>query len=999
MHPKYIIKVFAVLALSYTLDLKMNAQVLYNYYVISKGDSVELSYPAFRGELYYETSFDMGNWSRVDEPLSASQQIRPDTSMYYRLAIIEGTCDPLYSDTTFIKVVHVPNIMLLKIDTITQVSAVVLAELLDSGELPIINRGACWDDEANPDVNDITSINDEVGEYFWCLLSGLSPGTTYYIRSFAENDSGVGYSNELSFTTLSDLNLPIVNIVSIDYLSPTAANVKGEVVSDGGEPVYDRGFCLDSVTNPVIDGSLIEHAGMGTGSFSSFVNSLLPGTEYYVRAFAINNAGISYSNEMNFTTEYIKTISTVVTVGIDSSNCHEAFISYSVIDDGHDTVLSRGICWSLSPDPTVNNNLTNDGGDIGSFVTHMADLDDDTTYYIRAYATNNIGIAYGDQISLTTEICHYPPLVSASGVTGVTTESAILQARVLSDGNNYVFERGILWDTMADVEFTDNLIQAGSDTGNFEVLLTSLDDFTTYYFKAYAINGIDISLSNEISFTTYNVTDSMIDGRDGQVYQIVQIGGQWWMAENLNYYTSTGSYYYDNDSITYSGFGRLYNWATATALLAVSQTCPAGWHLPSDDELKQLEMFLGMSTTDADLMDWRGTDQGTQLKEGGISGFNALLGGRRTAGGTYVGINSFGFYWTSYDRGGADAFFRAFSVSDSRIERDEYAKRGAFYVRCIEDDEDNIDPIAVCKDITIQLDGTGNAIIDSSNIDNGSSDNYSIATITLSQSSFDCSNIGANTVTLTVTDGNSNSAQCDATVTIEDTVSPVAICQDIIVQLDSIGNAIIDPSDIDNGSSDNCSIATMTLSKSSFDSSDIGANTVTLTVTDRSGNSALCNATVTVENNDGEECPCDSVMGAYLSNRILCIIGSDKEDIIQVEEDGAQWKVVVICNTLPVIMIEEWYPKTDVDTVYCMAHGGNDQVQYSSLTMLTITYGGDGDDQIQGGYGPDIMFGENGNDILQGNDGDDFLCGGNGADILSGGNGNNIIYEDDCYDE
>ncbi|TVZ58856.1 putative secreted protein (Por secretion system target) [Flavobacteriaceae bacterium MAR_2010_105] len=161
--------------------------------------------------------------------------------------------------------------------------------------------------------------------------------------------------------------------------------------------------------------------------------------------------------------------------------------------------------------------------------------------------------------------------------------------------------------------------------------------------------------------------------------------------------------------------------------------------------------------------------------------------------------------------------------------------------------EDNVAPVAVCQDIIVQLDAAGTASIVPSDIDGGSSDACGF-TLTASQTSFDCSNVGANTVTLTVTDANNNSTSCTATVTVEDNVAPVAVCQDIIVQLDAAGTASIVPSDIDGGSSDACGF-TLTASQTSFDCSNVGANTVTLTVTDANGNSTTCDATVTVEDN------------------------------------------------------------------------------------------------------------------------------------------------------
>lgn len=162
---------------------------------------------------------------------------------------------------------------------------------------------------------------------------------------------------------------------------------------------------------------------------------------------------------------------------------------------------------------------------------------------------------------------------------------------------------------------------------------------------------------------------------------------------------------------------------------------------------------------------------------------------------------------------------------------------------------DNINPVAVTKNISVQLDASGNATILPSEIDNGSSDNCSVTGYSLDVSSFDCTNIGTNTVNLTVTDASGNANAASATVTVEDIIKPTVVTQDITVQLDENGNATISTADIDNNSTDNCGVPSQNLDISSFTCANIGANTVTLTVTDQSGNSETGTAIVTVEDN------------------------------------------------------------------------------------------------------------------------------------------------------
>src|SRR5213078_14099 len=133
------------------------------------------------------------------------------------------------------------------------------------------------------------------------------------------------------------------------------------------------------------------------------------------------------------------------------------------------------------------------------------------------------------------------------------------------------------------------------------------------------------------------------------------------------------------------------------------------------------------------------------------------------------------------------------------------------------------------------------------------------ASLSLDQSAFTCANVGANTVVLTVLDNNGNSSTCSSTLTVEDHIAPIALCQSITVQLDASGNASITAAQIDNGSSDACGIASLSLDQSSFSCANVGANTVVLTVLDNNGNSSTCSSTVTVEDHIAPIALCKSI--------------------------------------------------------------------------------------------------------------------------------------------
>lgn len=172
---------------------------------------------------------------------------------------------------------------------------------------------------------------------------------------------------------------------------------------------------------------------------------------------------------------------------------------------------------------------------------------------------------------------------------------------------------------------------------------------------------------------------------------------------------------------------------------------------------------------------------------------------------------------------------------------------------------DDVDPIVACQNITLQLDAAGNASIVAMDVDAGSTDFCGIASRSIDISTFDCSDIGANTVVLTVTDTSGNTAMCNAIVTVEDSLGPDVVCQNITVQLDTTGTATIVAADIDNGSTDVCGISTIDVDIALFTCANIGSNNVNLTVTDVNGNSSTCSAIVTVEDSIAPTVSCQDI--------------------------------------------------------------------------------------------------------------------------------------------
>ena len=185
-------------------------------------------------------------------------------------------------------------------------------------------------------------------------------------------------------------------------------------------------------------------------------------------------------------------------------------------------------------------------------------------------------------------------------------------------------------------------------------------------------------------------------------------------------------------------------------------------------------------------------------------------------------------------------------------------------------------PVAACQDITVQLDSSGNATISAADLDGGSTLTCSQqATIELDQYTFNCNDVGVNQVVFTITQTNGLTTSCIALVTVEDTIAPTVVCQDIILTLDQNGMAFIEIADINAGSFDACGIAAMSLDTDTFDCSMIGVNPVTLSVTDVNGNSSACQANVTVVDNSYPTAMCQSITLILDENGLATITASD----------------------------------------------------------------------------------------------------------------------------
>jgi hypothetical protein len=185
------------------------------------------------------------------------------------------------------------------VSNITGYNAISGGQITSDGGTTISARGVCWDINPSPDLNDnFTSDGIGIGN-FASSLTNLSPITIYYFRAFATNSGGTVYGNEISFT--SGANLPSVVTGTSSNISYNSASVSGNVTSDGGAAVTQRGICYSTSANPTISNSIVV-SGSGMGTFSTNLTGLLGNTVYYARAFATNSSGTAYGDQVGLTT-------------------------------------------------------------------------------------------------------------------------------------------------------------------------------------------------------------------------------------------------------------------------------------------------------------------------------------------------------------------------------------------------------------------------------------------------------------------------------------------------------------------------------------------------------------------------------------------------------------------------------------------------------------------------------------------------------------------------
>ena len=490
---------------------------------------------------------------------------------------------------------------------------------------PTVTKGVCWSTSQSPTVSDSYITSGTGLGSFTSNITGLEPNTTYYVRAYATNSTGTAYGEQFSFTTLATIPTVTTNVLS--NITSNSATCGGYVTFSGGATVTSRGVCWSTSENPTISNSHTTD-GSGTGSYTSNITGLTAGTTYYVRAYATNSEGTAYGEQRQFTTNNIPTVTTNTVLIINSSTVE---CGGNVTVTGGTPVTARGVCWSTSQNPTISNSHTIDGSGIGSFISNITGLTANTTYFVRAYATNSLGTAYGEQRNFTTVAPDASPCTGAVTVTDV-------------DNNTY------------------NTVQIGSQCWMKENLRTT----------RYA-NGTSIPLSS----STYSYTEP---------YR--------YYPNNDQSNVSTYGYLYNWKAVMGSSYSSSANPSGVQGICPTGWHVPsdAEWTQLTDYVSSQSQYVCSSNSTYiakalVSTTGWNGSSEtcavGNNPTSNNATGFSAL-----PAGGYFISYDGFGrvaVYWSAAETNYTFAYYRHFHYNNAYVYRYDNEKLFGFSVRCVHD--------------------------------------------------------------------------------------------------------------------------------------------------------------------------------------------------------------------------------------------------------------------------------------------------------------------------
>lgn len=366
--------------------------------------------------------------------------------------------------------------------------------------------GICYSTQPKPTISSekVIMTGDLDTGAFTLHIQSLKPSTTYYYRAFATNASGTAYGDPLSFTTQSGY-VSKLETEAATAITRVSAQLGGKIIDDGGYPVTSKGICYSYTTSyPTISNDKLTVDTQST-SYKANLTKLRAGTTYYARAYATSSAGTGYGQIISFTTASPIVASGITTVAASLVTYSSATVGGSVLEDNGASITLRGLCYSATNSvPSITNgSVVNIGSGTGPFSGQLIGLAVNTTYYVRAFATNSAGTAYGPVVNFKTLLPDLPS-VSTMSPTSITMISAYTGGYIRSTGGGKISSKGVVYSSSnaAPTLNSGTAISGGSGTDNFYMTLSGLKYNTTYYVRSYATNEAGTSYGNTYTFKT-----------------------------------------------------------------------------------------------------------------------------------------------------------------------------------------------------------------------------------------------------------------------------------------------------------------------------------------------------------------------------------------------------------------------------------------------------------------------------------------------------------------
>lgn len=334
---------------------------------------------------------------------SSIPSLLPNTTYYVRAYASNAFFTIYGSEVSFTTDPVAPSVITATVTDITGTTATGRGEITDLGVPVPTSHGVCYSTSPNPTAPCTNEGLVVTSGSFSSAIFGLMPNTTYYVRTYASNAFFTIYGSEMSFTT--DPVAPTVTTQAASGVGINSATLNAEVNGQNSSTIGIFEYGLSAEYGSTVTADQNPVAGYTNTSVSKTISGLLSNATYHFRVVGHNDAGISSGNNMFFTTKGV--LPTVITQNINSIQGNSAIGGGEVIDQGSDEVTARGVCWSESPAPTTNDSCTIDDSGPGAFQSLISNLSTNTSYYVRAYATNTLGTSYGPEQTFQSRMYFY----------------------------------------------------------------------------------------------------------------------------------------------------------------------------------------------------------------------------------------------------------------------------------------------------------------------------------------------------------------------------------------------------------------------------------------------------------------------------------------------------------------------------------------------------------------------------------------------------------------